>query len=110
MAEQDVAHRYFAAMRVQDLEALLALFDEAGIIVWPDGRTIEGRTATREIYGRPFRAPSNNPAPGKLMIGPDSFAVEVFSRLDSGEARRTINVFRLNERGLIARMDCYRQG
>lgn len=110
MDQQDIADRYFAAMRGQDLTALLAIFDEAGTIAWPDGRTIEGKPAIAEIYARMFQGPSNNPAPGTLMIGPDSFAVEVASRFDSGETRRTINVFRLNERGLIARMDSYRQG
>lgn len=109
MSEQEIADRYFAAMRAQDLEALLKVFDEAGIIVWPDGRRIEGKTAIREIYARLFQNPSNNPEPGAPMIGPESFAVEVASRFDSGETRRTTNVFRLTERGLIARMDSYRQ-
>jgi hypothetical protein len=107
--EQDIADRYFAAMRTQDLTALLAVFDEAGIIVWPDGRRIEGKAAIREIYTHLFQNPSNNPAPGTLMIGPESFSVEVASRFDSGETRRTINVFRLTVGGLIARMDSYRQ-
>ena len=110
MSEQNVADSYFAAMRAQDLEALLEVFDEAGIIVWPDGRTIGGKVAIREIYARLFQGPSNNPAPGAPMIGPDSFAVEVTSRFASGETRRTTNVFRLGLNGLIARMDSYRQG
>lgn len=109
MNEQDIADRYFAAMQTQDLEALLAVFDGSGIIVWPDGRTIEGQAAIREIYTQLFRSPSNNPAPGALMIGPDSFSVEVASRFDSGETRRTTNVFRLTQGGLIERMDSFRQ-
>ena len=109
MTEQDIADRYFAAMRTQDLAALLAVFDESGVIVWPDGRTIEGTAAIRETYARLFQHPSNNPAPGAPMIGPESFAVEVASRFDSGETRRTTNVFRLAGNGLIARMDSYRQ-
>ena len=109
MSEQDIADRYFAAMRAQDLDALLEVFDEAGIIVWPDGRRIEGKSAIRETYARLFQNPSNNPDPGALMIGPDSFAAEVASRFASGETRRTTNVFRLAANGLIARMDSYRQ-
>ena len=109
MTEQDIADRYFAAMRTQDLAALLAVFDELGVIVWPDGRTIEGTTAIRETYARLFQHPSNNPAPGAPMIGPESFAVEVASRFASGETRRTTNVFRLAANGLIVRMDSYRQ-
>ena len=105
MTQQEIADRYFAAMRTQDLEALLEVFDVEGIIVWPDGRTIEGKAAIREVYTRLFQHPSNNPAPGPLMIGPESFAVEVASRFDSGETRRTTNVFRLAANGLIARMD-----
>jgi len=107
---QEIADRYFAAMRAQDLDALLALFDEAAVIVWPDGRAIEGKAAIREIYARMFQNPSNNPAPRTLMSGPDSFAVQVDSRLPDGTARRTINVFRRAPNGLIARMDSYRQG
>lgn len=109
MTEQDIADRYFAAMRTQDLDALLGVFDEGGVIVWPDGRTIEGKSAIRETYVRLFQHPSNNPVPGAPMIGPEAFAVEVASRFDSGETRRTTNVFRLAENGLIARMDSYRQ-
>ena len=107
--EQDLADRYFAAMRAQDLDALLSVFDQAGVIVWPDGRAIEGKPAIREVYARLFQNPSNNPAPGALMIGPESFAVEVTSRFDNGETRRTINVFRLAPNRLVARMDSYRQ-
>lgn len=109
MAEQEIADGYFAAMREQDLEALIAVFDEGGVIVWPDGRTIEGRDAIRETYARLFQHPSNNPSPGLLMIGQESFAAEVASRFASGETRRTTNVFRLSKDGLISRMDSYRQ-
>ena len=109
MTEQEIADRYFAAMQAQDLEALVAVFDEGGVIVWPDGRRIEGREAIRETYTRLFEHPSNNPSPGSLMIGPESFATEVASRFASGETRRTTNVFRLAPNGLIARMDSYRQ-
>ncbi len=110
MTPQEIADRYFAAMREQHLEALLAMFGEDGLIVWPDGRRIEGKAAIRATYQRLFERPSNNPAPGSLMIGPESFSVEVASRFDSGETRRTTNVFRLTPDGLIARMDSYRQG
>jgi uncharacterized protein (TIGR02246 family) len=109
MTEQEIADRYFKAMRTQDLEALLAVFAEDGLIVWPDGRAIEGKAAIRETYARLFEHPSNNPAPGALMLGPESFAAEVASRFVNGETRRTTNVFRLAPDGLIARMDSYRQ-
>jgi hypothetical protein len=109
VSPQEIAERYFAAMCAQDLEALLALFDEAGVIVWPDGRRIEGREAIRETYTWLFRNPTNNPVPGPLMLGPESFATEVHSRLPDGTERRTLNVFRLAPSGLVARMDSYRQ-
>lgn len=110
MDPQQIADRYFPAMVAQDLQALLALFAEDGIIVWPDGRSIVGKAAIREIYARLFEGPSNNPAPGSLMLGPESFSVEVSSHFESGETRRTINVFRLSADGLVARMDSYKQG
>ena len=110
MREQDISDRYFAAMRDQDVEALLAVFADGGVIVWPDGRTISGKPAIREVYTALFRHPSNNPAPGPLMVGPESFATQVESRFASGETRRTINVFRLGEDGLVTRMDSYKQG
>lgn len=110
MTQQQIADRYFDAMRRQDMEMLLSVFAEDGVIVWPDGRMIEGKAAIRQVYERLFQSPSNNPAPGALMIGPDRFSVPVESHFDSGETRRTINIFRLDGDGLIARMDSYRQG
>jgi hypothetical protein len=110
VSPQEISDRYFAAMRMQDLETLLALFTEDGVIVWPDGRAIEGKAAIREAYAAMFTRPSNNPAPGPLMVGPESFSTQVESRLLDGETRRTINVFRLAVNGLVARMDSYRQG
>ena len=110
MPEQKIANRYFAAMRDQDLAALLALFDAAGVIVWPDGRTIAGKAAIAKVYAALFQHPSNNPEPGPVMIGPASFSTQVDSRFANGETRRTINVFRLGADGLITRMDSYRQG
>lgn len=110
MTPQEIADRYFAAMRAQQLELLLSLFEDDGMIVWPDARAIEGKAAIGQLYARLFQMPSNNPSPGSLMIGPDSFSVQVESRFESGETRRTINVFHLSANGLIARMDSYRQG
>lgn len=109
-AAQAIADRYFAAMRSQDLDALCDLFDAAGVIVWPDGRAIEGRLEIRAVYTQFFQQPPNNPEPGSVMIGPESFSTEVMSRFATGETRRTINIFRLAASGLIARMDSYRQG
>lgn len=110
MTPQDIADRYFSAMVRQDLEALLALFTEDGTIVWPDGRAIAGKSAIREAYTAMLTRPTNNPAPGPLMVGPESFSTQVESRLQNGETRRTINVFRLGEDGLVTRMDSYKQG
>jgi hypothetical protein len=107
---QEIADRYFAAMITQDVEALLALFTNDSIIVWPDGRIIEGKAAIAEVYAALFQHPPNNPEPGPLMIGPESFSTEVDSRFANGETRRTINVFRHGADGLITRMDSYRQG
>lgn len=110
MTPQEISDRYFAAMIAQDLEALLALFAEDGVIVWPDGRAILGKAAIREAYAAMFTRPTNNPAPGPLMVGPESFSTQVHSRLPDGSERRTINLFRLGADGLVKRMDSYRQG
>ncbi len=110
MHQHEVADRYFAAMRAQDVDALLAIFAEDGVLVWPDGRSINGHAAIRETYNTLFARSSNNPAPGPLMIGPGCFATEVHSRLPDGSERRTINVFHLRKDGLIARMSSYGQG
>lgn len=109
MTPQELTDRYFEAMRRQDLDLLLSVFEAEGVLVWPDGRRIEGKAAMAETYARLFAHPSNNPAPGPLMIGPESVSTEVASRFDSGETRRTCNVFRFGPSGLIARMDSYRQ-
>jgi hypothetical protein len=110
MTPQEIADAYFPAMVQQDLEALLALFAEGATIVWPDGRAIQGKAAIREAYAAMFTRPTNNPAPGPLMVGPEGFSTQVRSRLPDGSERRTINVFRLSMDGLVARMDSYKQG
>ena len=110
MTPQEIADRYFAAMVQQDLEALLALFAEGATIVWPDGREITGKAAIREAYMAMFTRPTNNPAPGPLMVGPECFSTQVLSRLPDGRERRTLNVFRLGANALVARMDSYKQG
>jgi hypothetical protein len=107
---QEISDRYFAAMRAQDLEALLALFAADGEIVWPNGTRLVGQDAIRQAYAGMFQRPGNNPAPGPLMIGPGCFSTEVLSRLPDGSERRTINVFTFGDDGLVTRMDSYRQG
>lgn len=110
MNARDISDRYFAAMRAQDVDAFLALFADDAIIVWPDGRALAGREAIHAAYSRLFTLPSNKPAPGPLMMGPDCFATEVHSRLPDGSERRTINVFQTGANGLVVRMSSYRQG
>ena len=110
MTFQEIADRYFAAMRAQDVEALLALFVDDGAIVWPNGQVITGHDAIRAAYAGLFARPSNNPEPGLLMTGLKCFSCEVHSQLPDGSERRTINVFSLDDTGLVARIASYRQG
>lgn len=107
---QRVANAYFAAMCAQSLDQLMVLFANDALIVWPDGRAIEGKSSIAPAYERIFAGRSNNPDPGSIMLGPHSFSTEVVSRFSGAETHRTINVFRLNDAGLIVRMDSYRQG
>ena len=109
MTPQDLTDRYFEAMRRQDLALLLSVMEEDAVLVWPDGRQVSGKAEIAAVYAKLFEHPSNNPAPGPLMVGPDSVSTEVASRFDSGETRRTCNVFRFGASGLVARMDSYRQ-
>jgi hypothetical protein len=110
MTPQDVADRYFTAMREQSVDALLSLFAPDGLIVWPDGREIAGHADIRTAYEGMFTRPKNNPQPGPLMVGPDCFSTQVLSRLPDGSERRTINIFQLGTDGLVTRMDSYKQG
>lgn len=110
MNAQDIADRYFGAMRGQDVEKLVGLFAEDGIIKWPDGREIAGHAAMRDVYASLFQAPTNNPQPGAFMLGPGCFSTEVHSRLPDGTERRTCNVFDVRADGLVTRMSSYRQG
>ena len=110
MSAIEISERYFAAMTGQHLKALADLFAEDGVIVWPNGTRLEGNDAISEAYAQLFKLPTNNPHPGPLLIAaPDHFACEGLSRLPDGSERRTLNVFRLNRDGLIARLDSYRQ-
>lgn len=110
MTMQTMVDDYFAAMRAQDVAALVRIFAPDGKIIWPDGRAIAGHEAIRETYTKLFTMPSNNPAPGPLMAGPNCAACEVHSKLPDGSERRTINVFHFCDDGLINRMSSYRQG
>jgi hypothetical protein len=110
MTPQHIADAYFAAMRLQDVDALLALFAKDGVIIWPDGRQIMGHEEIRTTYDAMFTRPSNNPSPGPLMIGQGCFSSEVHSRLPDGSERRTTNVFMLDGAGLVTRTSSYRQG
>ena len=76
---------------------------------WDEG-TESGVPNEQMAYAAMFTRPTNNPLPGPLMLGPESFSIEVQSRMPDGTGRRTINVFRLGADGLVARMDSYRQG
>lgn len=109
MNAQDISDRYFGAMRAQDVEALVAVFAEDGVIVWPDGRTISGHAAMRETYTRLFQSPTNNPQPGPFMLGDGRFSTEVHSRLPDGSERRTCNIFDVRSDGLVTRMCSYRR-
>ncbi len=111
MTPQDVADRYFTAMRTGSVAGLTILFAQEGAICWPDGTLLDGKDAIKAGYERLFANATTNPSSGRLMIADDRyFSVQVTTLLADGSARRTINVFQLNADGLIERLDSYRQG
>ena len=110
MVPEEVAQKYFAAMRARDLEAVVGLFAGNGAMILPDGEQFAGEEALRELYSRIFSSGAPNPTCVELVSGRNSVATEIETRLPDGTERRTANFFHLDGAGRIARLSVYKRG
>ena len=105
-----VAERYFAAVRARDIDAFMALFTEDAVFVLPDGGTLTGAGAIREMELETFSGAAPMPSPAAIVAGERGAAVEIDVDLPDGRRVRMADFFHLNGEGLIQKISVYRQG
>ena len=103
----ELAERYFAAMRARDSATLQSLFSSDATIAFPDGREIAGQGAISEWFTGLFKAAPPTPNVVALIASADSIATENEVSLPNGSVRRTANFFHLDESGRIRRLSVY---
>jgi uncharacterized protein (TIGR02246 family) len=107
MNPRDIAERYFAAIRAQDLDALGALYAEDATFILPNGKAFEGLAAIRAMHKNVFAAGAPFPTPVAIVTGDASVAVEIEARLPDGSVRQTANFYHLDAAAKIARLSVY---
>jgi uncharacterized protein (TIGR02246 family) len=110
MRPTELADRYFASVRAQDIDGFIALFAEDATFIRPDGTEVSGRTAIREMELGVFTAGAPTPSRVASVESGNAIAVEVHVRLTDGTTRPMANFFQLNIEGRIQRLSVYRQG
>ncbi len=110
MAAHPIIESYFGGMRARDIDCLVALFAEDGLMILPDGRELPGPGAIRAMYTGLFAAAAPTPTPLNAIASGDQVAVEIEARMGDGAARRTCNVFTLDGAGRIKRLSIYMRG
>jgi hypothetical protein len=107
MNPNDVTERYFASIRAQDLDSLIALYAIDASFTLPNGREFNGIDAIREMHRGVFASGGPRPTPLSTVVGDDCIAVEIEARLPDGSSRRTANFYYLNDAGRIQRLSVY---
>lgn len=110
MSPQDVADRYFEAVRNKDIDGLVALYADDGEITLPNGVQVAGKEAIRAFQSDVYARGAPYPTPGRLITGASEIAVEIKAKLPDGSVRSTANFFYLNAAGQIQRLSVYAQG
>lgn len=105
-----VTERYFAAIRARDLDAFVALFAQDAVYTMPNGTRLTGHAEIREAQAKVFTHGKPDPHPQGAIVGPDGIAVEIDAHLPDGSVRHTVNVYRLDEAGLIRTLSVYMRG
>ncbi len=94
--ETDLIRQYFDAFNRQDLEGVMACFDDDAVIFGSDGSRREGAAEIRKSYAAGFKAiPDGKCVPRTLLGGDGSGAVEsVFTgtRAKTQETVRMVGV------------------
>ena len=110
MTPNELAERYFAAVRAKDIDTFVGLFAEDALYVMPDGRSFTGHAEIRQWQTMVFGSGSPFPTPLTIVAGDGGVAVEVEARLPDGSARRTCNLYTLAPDGRIQRLSVFKQG
>jgi ketosteroid isomerase-like protein len=108
--KHELVDRYFASIRSQDLDGLIAFYAEGATLTLPDGRELAGVAAIRAMYSSLFAAQAPSPRPIAVIAGEHGVAAEIEATLPNGTVRRTANFFHLESDGRIKRLNIYARG
>ncbi len=109
MNPKDVADRYVAAMRAQNVDDLMALYAEDATFVLPNGREFHGIVAIRAMHEGVLKTAAPRPTPRAMVVGDAAIAVEIEAQMPDGNSRRTANFYHLDNQGRIQRLSVYMQ-
>ncbi len=109
MNPKDIADRYVAAMRAQNVDDLMALYAEDATFVLPNGKEFHGLEAIRAMHEGVLKAAAPRPTPRAMVVGDAAVAVEIEAQMPDGNSRRTANFYHLNGQGRIQRLSVYMQ-
>jgi hypothetical protein len=109
MTPSELAERYFACVRARDIDGWMALFADDARYVLPNGKHFEGAAEIRAIQTSVFASGAPFPTPQRQLIDGKAMAVEVEARLPDGSTRRTVNLYTLNDAGLIQQLSVFMQ-
>jgi hypothetical protein len=109
MTPAELAKRYFACVRARDIDGWMALFAEDARYILPNGNLFEGAANIRAVQTSVFASGAPFPTPQQKLIDGKSMAVEVEAMLPDGSTRRTVNLYTLNDEGLIQQLSVFMQ-
>ena len=89
------------AIAVGDVETIVAPYADDGVFILPDGKTVEGKAAIRQMYSaRPKRAQiisASATSDGRVAAGPDDVyewgSASATLKTDKGVEQRTLGRF-----------------
>ena len=103
------ATAYVECVRSRDPEGLARLFAAGGVLTLPDGRSLAGSEAVRGFYRDLFDG--DPPTPRITSLTEDGRrAVAELEAWRPGRVTRAIDVFEVDDDGLLTAVRVYRQG
>lgn len=91
--ETELIERYFDAFNRQDLEGVMACFDEQAVIHGPDGGRSAGAAEIRAAYAASFKAIPDGKCVPRTLLGADgSGAVESVFTGTTAKTKKTVRL------------------
>lgn len=109
MTNEQLARAYYRAVNAAKIEPLLDLFTNDAVFTLPDGKTVEGRDALRQMYRNTFERAGPQPQPVRIVAGSDSVAVQVEVHLSGDRTLNMASFFEVEPSGKFSRVTVYRR-